>query len=354
MRRFSCDRCSAEVSFHLDRCGSCDAALGYLPDDQRIHVVTVVDDLFAVNGVDGTRWRCLNHAWGCNWMLPADTGTVWCASCRLTRGRPDTTLPRAVEAWSTAEAAKRRLVHQLITLGLPLEPAGPDDVRLVFDLVDMPSGGGVTGHLEGLVTLDLREVDDSYREATRRRLGESFRTPIGHLRHEVGHHYWRVLVRTHADLDEVRRVFGDERADYASSLEHRYSSPMADATSGFVTSYAMAHPAEDWAETFAHYLHLRDGLETAGAYGIEPPPSAHDEARIDSLLKSWNSVVAAISAIEEGLGQPHSYPFRLPEPAPSSGQREHSGPAPDLVAKFAIIHRLVQGPVPNTNPFEHG
>jgi hypothetical protein len=31
----------------------------------------------------------------------------------------------------------------------------------------------------------------------------------------------------------------------------------------FISKYATSHPWEDWAETWAHYLHIMDMLETA-------------------------------------------------------------------------------------------
>jgi hypothetical protein len=298
--------------------------LGYVPDQRELRVVHPGPDGYSTGDEPARWWRCLNHAWGCNWMVARDGGDVWCASCRLTRGRPDLADPDAVAAWAAAEGTKRRLVHQLLDLGLPLEPASPHAQRLVFDLLAI-HGAGATGHHEGVVTLDLREVDDAYRDELRRRLHEPFRTVIGHLRHEAGHHYWHVLVTTAETLARFRRLFGDERADYRAALDAHYGTPPAAVSAGHVSHYAMAHPAEDWAETFAHYLHLRDGLETAAERGLGPDPDP--EAGIDALLDAWQSLVDGVNDIIEGLGQPAAYPFRI-------GGRA-------VADKFAFVHRLI-------------
>ena len=38
------------------------------------------------------------------------------------------------------------------------------------------------------------------------------------------------------------------------------------------------HPAEDWAETFAHYLHIRDTIDTAAAFGLAPAGATADQS----------------------------------------------------------------------------
>ena len=170
-----------------------------------------------------------------------------------------------------AEAAKRRLVHQLDTLALPFElrsTSAPDG--LVFDLVHIPGEGGMTGHLDGVVTLDLAEVDDRHRDALRGQLGESFRTVIGHLRHEVGHYFWNRLVGGADWLVSFRRVFGDERVDYRDAVRRTTREGSTWDAGRHVTAYAVSHPLEDWAETFAHYLHIVDAADTAAAHELVP------------------------------------------------------------------------------------
>ena len=279
----------------------------------------------------------MNSAWGCNWVLSAGSDTVWCRSCRLTRGRPDGERPEAVQAWVTAEAAKRRLVHQLDVLGLRFEmrsTSAPDG--LVFDLVHIPGERGVTGHFDGVVTLDLAEADDRHRDALRRQLGESFRTVIGHLRHEVGHYFWsRLLVGRSDGLSSFRRLFGDERIDYREAVETYYSGRAAtwDA-SRHVTAYAASHPLEDWAETFAHYLHIVDATDTAAAHELVPADRVGMAATADAvatgdfddILDVWRPINVAVNAIAESVGSPAVYPFE-----PSGG----------VVDKLSFVHRQV-------------
>ena len=261
MRVFICSTCGHELQFESVACPNCASVVGYLPD--RRDVVVLVADGPARHTVAGdarAHWRCLNASWGCNWMLPADMGDVWCLSCRLTRGRPDESDPAAVVAWSAAEAAKRRLVFQLGELGLPIQPRSSVAPQgLAFDLVHVPGASAVTGHDRGLITLDLSEADERHRDELRRQFGEPFRTLIGHLRHEVGHYYFAHLVSGNDDVDGFRSLFGDECTDYAAALERHYRSVGTTVDehdlSRYVTAYAAAHPLEDWAETFAHYLH---------------------------------------------------------------------------------------------------
>jgi hypothetical protein len=337
MHRFHCDRCGHEAGFTAQRCSACDAPLGYVPEQRTIRALTPAGDpaVFRADGHGRHLWRCLNASWGCNWMLPAAAGTEWCRSCQLTRGRPDETRPVALAAWMAAEAAKRRLVNQLDQLALPFEirsTAQPDG--LAFDLVHLPGKGGITGHLDGIVTLDLAETDDLHRDDLRRRLGEPFRTVIGHLRHEIGHYFWGRLVGQSDDLVRFRRLFGDERADYRSAVESYYSGGNAawDRTR-FVTSYAASHPLEDWADSFAHYLHIIDAIDTAVAHDLVPPASAAilDTDTISTLdfervLDAWRPVNSAVNAIAETLGAPVVYPFE---------------PTGVVVDKLAFVHQQI-------------
>jgi len=341
MRIFHCDRCGAVLTFASLTCPACKADIGYLSDQRTLRVL-VPDDgtaAFRLDGDDHGRaapmWRCMNSAWGCNWMLPADSGDTWCRSCRLTRGRPDVGRPDAIEAWTAAEAAKRRLVHQLDELALPIEiksESKPDG--FLFDLVYLPGEGGITGHLDGVVTLDLAETDERHRDDLRRRLGEPFRTVIGHLRHEIGHHYWARLVGQTDDLKAFRRLFGDERDDYTQAVERYYASAGDgwDRTR-FVTAYAAAHPLEDWAETFAHYLHILDAVDTAAAHHLVPPDRTQvlvtdvvGQLDLTDILDAWRPINTAVNAIAETIGAPAVYPFE---------------PTGEVIDKLAFVHRQI-------------
>jgi len=337
MRVFQCDSCGQIVPFSAHRCPTCHASVGYVTEHRSIRVLVPTADpaVFETESCALPLWRCLNSAWGCNWMLPAASDTSWCRSCRLTRGRPDEAHPGAVDAWMTAEAAKRRLVHQLDELALPVEirsTASPDG--LAFDLAYLPGEGGITGHLDGVVTLDLAETDDRHRDDLRRRLGEPFRTVVGHLRHEIGHHYWGRLVGQADNIDHFRRLFGDERENYRAAVDRHYSAGDGawDRTQ-FVTAYAASHPLEDWAETFAHYLHILDATDTAIACELIPPDSTgfndvneFERLEIDDILGIWRPINAAVNAIAETVGAPAVYPFE---------------PIGAVVDKLAFVHRQV-------------
>jgi hypothetical protein len=337
VRTFTCDNCDGPISFGAQQCGSCQVPLGYLCPDRSVRSLSVTSDpaVFVPKAGGRRLWRCLNAAWGCNWMVPAGGDDVWCRSCRMTRGRPDESDPAAVEAWAIAEGAKRRLVHQLDELALRIEirstatPAG-----LAFDLVYLPGTGGVTGHTEGVVTLDLCEADDTRREELRHRLGEPFRTVIGHLRHEIGHHFWNRLVGQSDAIESFRQLFGDERTDYASAISQYYADgPGAWDPSTHVTAYAAAHPLEDWAESFAHYLHIVDATDTAAAHHLVPAERAASVAseRVASLdfgtiLEAWQPINTAVNAIADTLGAPIVYPYQ---------------PTGVVIDKLTFVHRQV-------------
>lgn len=298
-------------------CQSCGALLGYAPARRDIVDLHRTDrpETFIAGEDSSDLWRCLNAAWGCNWMVEAASGTEWCASCRLTNGRPATGDVEAMHAWAITEVAKRRVVHQLAGLGLPIEgrsPAHPGG--LVFELVHVPGASAVTGHLDGVITIDLTEADDVRREGLRRDFGEGSRTMLGHIRHEIGHYYWPLLAGTPDRIEEFRALFGDERTDYGRALEdHRRNTDHDWDRSVHISSYASSHPAEDWAETFAHHLLITDVMETVRAQGLLPAdhlgstPGPSFAAQVDA----WRSLAARLDAIAESLGGPALYPFTL-------------------------------------------
>jgi hypothetical protein len=336
MRIFHCDRCGAVVPFSAQSCGWCDVPLAYVSEERAIRPLLGTSDpaVFVVEGADQPVWRCLNTAWGCNWLTPVESGNEWCRACRLTRGRPDTARREAIEAWMMAESAKRWLLHQLAELSLPYEPRSPSAPDgLAFDLVYLPGQGGITGHRDGLVTLDLAEADDRLRDDLRRRLGEPFRTLIGHLRHEVGHYYWRRLVVESGSIGSFRDLFGDETSDYQIAIERYYRAGAGDwDPTRFVSPYAAAHPFEDWAETFAHYLHIVDATDTAIAHGLVPMergPVAIGQAPVadfEKVLAAWRPLNLAVSAIAESLGAAPLYPL---------------DPTGQVVRKLSFVGRVV-------------
>ena len=258
---------------------------------------------------------------------PAPSADTWSSSrtrraCTAARGWGTAVRNGSWSRWTGTS----RLVYQLDDLGLPTD-------GLAFDLLSSAEEPVTTGHADGVVTIDLAEGDDAHREALRVQLAEPYRTMLGHLRHETGHYYWTVLVEP--SPARFRELFGDERADYAEALQRHYSSPAPVGwEQEYVSTYATAHPWEDWAESFAHYLHIRDTLQTAAAYGMQ----VHGRAPLDStpredpdgfaeIVETWLPLTYALNAVNRSMGKDDLYPFVLSEA---------------VLAKLAFVHDLVQ------------
>nr|WP_255719236.1 putative zinc-binding metallopeptidase [Pelomonas sp. P8] len=255
------------------------------------------------------------------------------------------TQPNADVWWNRIEQAKRRLVSSLIGLELPVRPKTEDERGIAFDLLlAPPEGPGViTGHADGVITLDASEADDARREERRGSLGEPYRTLLGHLRHETGHYYWQLLVEPSHWIESCRVLFGDERQDYGEALQRHYASgPPADWGLHFVSAYASAHPWEDWAETWAHYLHLADTLDTARSFGLDgervelsyerfgadtvADAGDADAAGFLQLINSWMELTGVLNELSRSMGVADFYPFVLSRPA---------------VRKLHLVHRII-------------
>ncbi len=276
--------------------------------------------------VPGQRYRlCANYTRNqvCNWAVPAESPNELCESCRLTRVIPDLSRSRGQQDWYQLEIAKRRLVYEVTALGLPLTPKSEDEAQgVVFEfLADPPAAGAppvLTGHEDGVITIALAEGDDAERERRRQQLHEPYRTLLGHFRHEIGHYYWDRLIRDSGRLEEFRARFGDERPDYAMALKQHYANGApANWSENFISAYASSHPWEDWAETWAHYLHMADALETADAAGVRVAapinlPVAKD--RFGARLKWWYAVTHMLNNLNRSLGLRDAYPFVLSAP----------------------------------------
>jgi hypothetical protein len=286
--------------------------------------------------------RCRNFAVAaCNWVAAGEREL--CESCELTRTRPADGHGTALAGFAEAEAAKRRLVFELRELRLPIRSRRADDGGVAFDMLSSEHEAVTTGHAAGIITLDLDETDPVHRERMRVRLGEPYRTVLGHLRHEIGHYYEAILLTAGgAGRARSRVLFGDERADYSTAMSRYYEQgPAPGWERTHVSAYATMHPWEDWAETFAHYLHLRDALQTASSYGVRvegPDVAVTDVAPLHSepeepaesfreLLDAWIPLTYALNALTRSMGESDLYPFVL------TGA---------VVAKLAFIHELVE------------
>jgi len=347
MKLFSCQGCGQLLYFENVLCENCGRALGYLTDISEISALDHNEDgSWTVLAAPEKAYKlCNNYNAGmCNWMVPADDETGFCAACRHNRTIPDLTIPGNDVLWRKIETAKHRLFYSLLRLGLPLENRTDDPEHgLAFDfLADPPETHAaqvMTGHENGLITLALKEADDATREKVRSEMGEPYRTLLGHFRHEIGHYFWDRLVAGDEDrLEEFRALFGDDRQDYGEALQRHYDEGApVNWQDTYISMYATMHAWEDFAETWAHYLHIVDTLETAGAFGLKVKPrrargalaAAIDfdpyKAGMDRLIDAWLPVEFATNSMNRSMGLTDLYPFLL---------------SPKVIEKLGYIHAL--------------
>jgi hypothetical protein len=331
VRAFVCDHCGLLLFFENSLCLRCGTPQGFVPS--RLDLATLEP------GGDDARdlRRCANALLAeCNWMLePGEPGDL-CLSCRLTRTRPNDADVEGLAAYATTEGAKRRVVAVLLDIGLPVRPG-----ELGFDLLSSAQGPVTTGHADGLITIDLAEADDAVRAQRRAQLGEPYRTMVGHIRHELGHFYEPILVDATGARDAFRALFGDEREDYGAAIDRHYAEGPPDGwAQEHVSAYATMHPWEDWAETFAHYLHIRATEQAAGAFGIlvTGPPEAKDpnlmsvpevdraDDEFSEIIDNWLPLTYALNAVNRSMGLQDLYPFTL---------------GPRVIEKLSFIHGRV-------------
>ncbi|MGA9871063.1 MAG: putative zinc-binding metallopeptidase [Rhodococcus sp. (in: high G+C Gram-positive bacteria)] len=322
MRALICRKCGQKLSFENSLCLHCHSALGFhLPTRSLLVLPDTAPDGAAEATVDDIAWKkCANAGIAkCNWLVDTSGGEKLCFSCRLTRTRPDDDDAAAMTAFVDAETNKRRVVLELTELGLPI--VGRDEnptTGLAFDLLSSAKTQVMTGHASGIVTLDLAEGDDVHREQLRVSMSEPYRTLVGHFRHEIGHYYQMVLVGSGEHRAEFEELFGDPDTDYQAALDRHYNEGAPDNwPKKYVSSYATMHPAEDWAETFAHYLHIRDTLDTAAAFGMAPAGSTLDsplpgDVGFDQIVDWWLPLSWALNQINRSMGHRDLYPFVLP------------------------------------------
>lgn len=347
MKTFHCDQCGQQVFFENVRCENCGGMLGYQPEHRAISTFEPCGDgrwrsLNPVN--EGLLYRqCINYSREdvCNWMLPADAPSELCASCQLTRVIPALSSERNRLYWKRLEAAKRRLLYSLWDLHLQPTPKINDpEAGLAFEfLEDMPDNKVMTGHANGLITINTAEADPAHREKTREQMQEPYRTLLGHFRHECGHYYFDRLVPDTCWEEPFRRVFGDEREDYGEALKRHYETgPQADWSERFVSGYASSHPWEDWAETWAHYLHMFDTLDTAYACGMTLHPRTPGEPELviedrpirissfDDIMSDWFALTYVLNSLNRSVGMPDAYPFAL---------------SPRVLEKLHFVHNVI-------------
>jgi hypothetical protein len=342
MRLFMCQGCGQPLHFESATCASCGKRVGYLPRLARMTALEPMgDDFRALADPDRAYRLCDNARYdSCNWLVPADSGQHFCLACRHNRTIPDLSVGNNLVLWRRIEVAKHRLFYSLLRLQLPHVTKLEDPAGLAFDFLAPTHEPVMTGHLNGTITINLAEADDSERERQRSVMAEPYRTLLGHFRHEIAHYYWDLLANNDDTIEEFRAVFGDERADYGEALRSYHANGASpDWDAHFVSAYASAHPWEDFAETWAHYFHIVDTLETARAFGVSTQPRLASaagleqpvdfdpyEATVDQLIEAWLPLTFAMNAINRSMGLNDLYPFVI---------------APAIVVKLGYIYRLI-------------
>jgi hypothetical protein len=354
MKLFQCQNCGQPVYFENTRCERCSLPLGYLPAWE---TMTALKEEPAADGTQRQVFRaladearyvyCANTIHGvCNWLVPATQADGFCAACRHNQMIPDLSQPGNLERWRILEVAKHRLFYMLLQLRLPLETKAESPAGLAFRfLADLtPSTAPVlTGHADGIITINLAEADDAERERRRQQMGELYRTPLGHFRHEIGHYYWDRLIANTPRLDEFRALFGNEQTDYGKALQDYYArGAPADWQERFISAYASAHPWEDFAETWAHYFHMIDTLETAHVFGLKVSPKLPQspgavfdfhprDSDMGHLIDAWLALTFAVNSLNRSMGLHDLYPFVL---------------GPLAVDKLTFVQQLIRSVAP--------
>ena len=365
-RNFRC-RCGRPIFFRNSLCVACGTALGF--DPVRGDMLALLPGAqpglwYEDGGKNGQAYlRCSNFdtAALCNWLLPqsaqclphnvsgaALSGRTLCLACALNRRIPDLSNAQHAQHWGKIELAKRRMVSGLLAMGLPVDSRLDQDPwrGLAFDFLSNVEGEPrvLTGHAEGIITLNTEEADDVARERARAAMHEPYRTLLGHLRHEIGHYYWDRLVAGTDWIWDYRQLFGDERADYGLALQNHYvQGPAPDWALRHVSAYASSHPWEDWAETWAHYLHMTDTLDTALGFGLSLEdsdidyqpftadmlyrPDAADAQVFLEFLNTWTRLSGVLNELCRSMGMADFYPFVLPI---------------EVVRKLQFIHLVVK------------
>lgn len=344
MQNFECTHCNGKIFFANESCLNCGLMIAFEPE--RIAMVALQpipkkDSLYEIAGDKSgeARRMCANAAHGaCNWLAEESSEEGLCGACELNDVIPNLSEPANLEAWQDLERAKKRLIYSLLRFGLPTDATPLGKGQLTFNFVR----GELTGHLNGVITINIKEADSVERERRRQHFDEPYRSLLGHLRHESGHFYWNVLVEDTDRIDEFRALFGDERADYSKALaQHHDKGPRKGWEEKFVSAYASSHPWEDWAETWAHYIHMVDAVETAEVEGIDPraagmslgfkwPFKKYDAYRADSfesLQEHWLPLTLALNRLNRSMGHSDFYAFVTPL---------------DAYPKLKFIHEIIR------------
>jgi hypothetical protein len=329
MKVFCCSTCQSPIFFHNYVCNNCQHPVGYVPALKAVISFQISPQgWLALDGSQSYYRPCKNYLEHhvCNWMV-SDEDSDLCLSCQLTTVIPDLHQEKNIEYWAKLETAKRRFLYLMQRLNIfPRAKQHADDaLGLSFQfLVPTDDQPVLTGHANGLITLNAYEADTVYRETTRISMGENYRTLLGHFRHESGHYYFAVLIQNSPWISAFRALFGDERQDYATALQLHYEQgPVDNWQDDYISAYASTHPWEDWAESWAHYLHMISTLDTAYHTGISihsqqvnDPEMLFTECPVNTrdfqlTIKNWFALSYGLNALNRSMGLEDAYPFTL-------------------------------------------
>ncbi|MFS4482912.1 putative zinc-binding metallopeptidase [Hyunsoonleella sp. 2307UL5-6] len=326
MKIFKCPSCSSTVFFENTQCLNCKNTLGYHLETNAFAVPQTYNSSFTNN-----LKFCYNHKYSvCNWLIAQSSENKFCVACSLNRKVPTQSDEESFKKWQKLEIAKHRLIYQLSALNLPLHSKIKNYIGIAFDfLSDNNKEKKLTGHSNGVITILLSEADSVHREQLKKQMDERYRTLLGHFRHEIGHYYWMLLF-DNENLQKFRNIFGNENIDYGESLERYYKNGApSNWNSNYISKYASAHPWEDWAETWAHYLHIMDTLETANSLGMSfsasntpiqqkittsvcPNPYKITDFKV--IFDASIALTCAANSLNRSMGLQDIYPFVIPSP----------------------------------------
>jgi len=346
LKIFSCQNCQTTTFFENRSCTTCGYQLGFDPASLNLlSLSTAGANLKPVSGEQEYR-LCGNHSMydACNWLIPADSADTLCQACELTRTLPLMSDPANLERVRRLEDAKRRMLFSLLDLQLPIVSRTTDaEAGLCFDFkldseepfVKGKQAAVLTGHDHGIITINALEADPDEIERRKANMGEHYRSLLGHFRHEIGHYYWDVLIKDNPQrLARCRELFGDETLDYGEALKKHYSDPVQDWSQQFISSYASSHPWEDWAESWAHYLHIIDTVATASEYEVhalnqisgKKVDVGADAKTFAVIHDHWVTLSTALNSMNRSMGINDPYPFAMPTSA---------------IAKLEFIHSVI-------------
>ena len=359
MKIFTCDCKDQQILFfESSHCLACQRTVGL---DDHFDKVEAYDfnqetgQYFKAAQPQVSFQKCNNHLnfKTCNGMVEldpdaptTDNNQVLCFACRFNKTIPDLSIAEHIPLWQKMETAKRRALYTLNVLSLPLRNFSQDsegglsfdfttdrDVNDHFSSTLRGSETVLTGHNCGHITINLAEADDVARSHTKMAMGERYRTLLGHFRHELGHYYFDKLVLNAPDKHALsKKYFGDDELDYQEALNTHYANGApANWRDSFISEYATMHPYEDWAETWAHYMHIIDTLETAQTFSITGSISgnANDDgalgklnlpqdadffsaqASITHILDAWMGFSVILNSLNRSMGMNDAYPFVL-------------------------------------------